>query len=512
MDNELATAIATDPGTLDDLWDAQDASRSDIQTRRNYYDGYHAISGRGDTYSDGQPKAEVVTNFIKYVVNRYVGAIGEVQVSVDQPAEIDQEAETAPMRRDTSMDAVELYDALLTTENLRAKDRECLRNCLLAGYGIELHSYDEAAGPRVNVYPPDEWCVVRDTSDAPVLAIRRVNLKKSTVYEGAVLEDDTKIMTVYTATTVYTYRKAEKQRGQDTDWELVREDQHPYKRIPVVQWRINEQRKSIVSDAVLHQNDEYNEIDSAHGDSVRYDVDSMLKLSGIDGSWVEQNETTIREKRVLPLPDKECEAEYLVRSFDTGRVVERLARTRAHIHLMAEVPDVAKVVGATGSASGIALKLMFTPMEQAVAAYAPYIEQSIRERIELLNAVWKPAKSVSLDDYSVTVPFIMPVNRIEEWQNIAALDGIVSHKTQLRLLTDITKPDAELGQIEQEALELGEPADAREAVEAQDAEIAAKAVDMESVVQEVITNLSAATTDYMITSGALDRAVKAKEK
>ena len=75
--NDITTA------QLDDIWTSSESIRNAQQLRRDYYDGKHEIlkAMEGKTYSDGTSKSATVTNWIKYIVNRYVGAITEYQVT-----------------------------------------------------------------------------------------------------------------------------------------------------------------------------------------------------------------------------------------------------------------------------------------------------------------------------------------------------------------------------------------------------------------------------------------------
>ena len=67
-----------------------------------------------------------------------------------------------------------------------------------------------------------------------------------------------------------------------------------------------------------------------------------------------------------------------------------------------------------------------------------------------MNARAEKLNWPKIENYEVKLQFRMPTNRIEEWQNIGNLDGIVSHKTQLELLSDIEDPDNEIENLRRE--------------------------------------------------------------
>jgi len=222
-----------------------------------------------------------------------------------------------------------------------------------------------------------------------------------------------------------------------------------------VEWRATDDRESMLSDALLRQIDEYDDIDSLSGDDIRNVSDALLKIKGISGSWIKENEDAILRMRVLPLPD-DADAEYLSKSTDTQRVADRLTRCREAIHTMGCVPDIHQVTGATGSTSGIALKLKFMPMQQRAEAMFKQLQKSLRKRIDVLNSITSKATKTKIENYQIIMQFNMPVNRIEEWANIGALTDIVTHRTQLELLSDIDDADSELKGLEDEHINKAE--------------------------------------------------------
>jgi SPP1 family phage portal protein len=479
---------------IDEIWEGKAAEREAMTKRKQYYDGQHAIVGRGESYADGTEKAERVTNWVEDIVDRHTGSLSEYQVTAIQ----DPGAEEA---RDTA--AFDAYAALVESEGLVAQDIKNRRNAHIFGSHIEVHSYDpDAKTIRITNYDPREWVIVRDNeTDAIRIAVRRVKLPKGAVYQDAYLKEDLEIQTVYTDEWILVYRLGKDKDGK-RNWEPDKKSSqdHHYKRPPVVEWKLTEDGKSLITEALMGQNDDYNEIDSANSDSIKRDVDSMLMIKGVDSEWVMNNAEAIRQTRVIPLP-KESELGELARTFDTARIEERLKRTRKHIHAMGKVPDLAEIVGTSGATAGIALKLMFTSMEQFAEATIAILKQCLRERLELIGAVTEIKGGAQLEGYELTIQFRMPVNRIEEWKSIGALDGKVSRKTKLRLLTDITDPDAELEALERDeenaadVAGLAEPADPAAAIEANDRAIDAAADATAAALEDPIMRFSEQMTE-----------------
>lgn len=493
MDISTKLGMTLDTDMIDALWSNDAQNRAKRSKRENYYDAKHAILDRTEKYGDGKDKSNIVTNWVGHIVDEHTGTISTYQVSSEE---------------DAMEQAVKEYSTIAEDNFLASKDIDNRRNAFLFGYGIEVHSFNAEKGKIViKNYPSNEWLIQRDSDGDIALAIRWVTLPEYTIYNQEVLTEDIELISVYTKTG---YVHAEK-RGEQ--WAIIEENTHFYGMVPVVQWRVDENSEGIVSDAIIKQNDEYNETDSANGDSVKIDVDSILKLKGIDSVWANENEVMIREKRMIPLPEG-GDAEYMSRTFDTLRIQDRLDRTRKHIHIMGKVPDVANVVGATGGTSGIALKLLFSPMQRKSESVISFLKQGVSDRIELINAMWKKLNKPILEDYTITIQFVMPVNRIEEWQNIAMLNGIVSKKTMLELLTDINDPEAEFAKLEEEMANMPaeEETPEKQAIqgEQEQGEIDKKAVNFEETIGEMIENISTSVVDFMISSGAVDRVIKEK--
>lgn len=504
---------------INDLWDAGEARRADGTVRKSYYDGKHAITERKEKYSDGNWKTNRVTNWTQAIVDRYVGSMTKTawQVTRDNavPSEVDEAvvvAEEESGEEESESLSIQQYGDIARDQNLAAVDSFELRNSLIFGDAIEVHSFDDAEEAisdktTITPYDPREWVIVRNTDETMVAAIRRVTLKQGTILDDVYLEQETEIMTVYTDATITTYEA----RGDDAKnpWVATEIIPHFYERVPVVQWRATPERTTILSDAIIGQNDEWNEIDSGSGDTIKQIVEAFLLVSNVDANWLTDEAAALMKKRILSLSG-DADAKYLLRPTDTEPVKARLERVRDAIHMMGKIPDVAEIIGATGATSGIALELMFTPQQESASAMIPYLREGMRERIDLINAMLERQGLPIIENYEVTIQFVIPVNRIEEWKNIGALRGVVSKLTLLKLLSDIDDPEGELQAVRKE-LDAGfvdaDEVDGATAAVAQDDRIAQGALAAQPQIQELVEVLSQGALDFFQQSGALERAV-----
>ncbi|MCG3198576.1 MAG: hypothetical protein GHCLOJNM_03079 [bacterium] len=473
---------------IEELWSRQAATRSKMETRRKYYEGKHAIVGRNATYADGVTASEIVTNWAEYAIDSYVGALTSTpyQVTVDG--------------EDGSKSGVEMYAEIAKENQLAAADVENLRNALVCGFGVETHEF---VGGKVIItsHDPLQWLLLWDADDSLVAAVRRVALPVGTVFEDQVLETKVELMTVYLEDRIEDWVN----KGQD--WVAANEPrQHAYGRPPVVVWRVNRSRTSIITDALIGQMDEYNDIDTITGDDIRNNTNSKLTICGCDANWLMDNAEKINKLNMLPLPEG-ASAEYLTKGNDVERVRDRLQRTRDHVHTMFKVPDIQAILGATGAASGIALRLKFQPMMHRASSMINWLKAGVEDRIALINAMLRKARNEVIEGFTVTIQFVLPTNRTEEWQAIGSLKGVVSHRTQLELLSDIDDPERELEEVRKER----PPVTEEDQIAQSDALANRAAVDIGAVAQEAIQVAADGILDSLVNTGALERLTAARQ-
>ena len=431
----------------DHVWETGEAARQYAQRRMDYFYGKHDILTQDATYANGQPKGQRVMNWIREVVMRHVGSMTPFQVT--QPTAETEEADATPQD-----DTPDPYSQIVARQRLSRIDKLLTRDALLCGYGVEFQAFDDGE-VTIYRYTPTEWAFAWE-DDVLRAAVRLMTYSENDLLDGERVKEPTYVMWVYTAEEVGIFKKTEggEWRGETQHNEIGR--------IPVVVWTADEEMRGIVPDELISANDEYNNAWNLEGDDIRNTVDAILVIYGVDSQWLKDNESVIRQQRTLPFDDKESQsAEYLARALDIAPHAQHLATVRENIHIMGNIPDVLRIVGASGSASGIALKLMFTPMQEAFDSYSQFLTENLRARIDLLNERWRRLNTKeTYESPDVLLQFRIPTNRIEEWQNVGSLRGIVSHATMLELLSDIEDPQGELENIVNEM-----PEDTHESVQ-----------------------------------------------
>ena len=444
--------------------------RTWVERRLNYWNGLHDILDEDSAYANQQPKSTKVMNWVQQIVKRHTGALTAFQVTADIP-EAQAPVEGAPKPTDP-------YNAMKNAQRFEGTDSLLIRDAYLCGYGVEFQEYDTNTKQiTVNRYPSLEWSFLWDSAGALACAVRYTSLAANTIHDGEILASATDLMWIYTPKEYGKYKRTAEGKGAWEGEVALNE----LGMIPVIVWLADDEMRGLISDELIAMNDAYNSEFNLEGDDISNTVDCLLKIWGFDSAWMTLHEADILEKRMLPFdgPKEEQDGEYLRRELDIEPHVKHLKTTRENIHIMGAIPDVNEITGATGSTSGIALKLAFTPMEQEFQSRVPMLCENVYARIELINARLKKLSQPQIVNPKVDIQFRMPTNRIEEWQNIGALKGIISRKTQLSLLTDIEDPAQELQNV---VAEMGEDEPAMLAVRQQEQE--ARAARLERALVE----------------------------
>ena len=324
-------------------------------------------------------------------------------------------------------------------------------------------------------------------------AIHRSDLEKGSFFGSEMLENTLNVMIVYTDNSITTYHREQKKDGSG-QWVEQDTVTHGYREVPVVVFVLNEAGTSIITEDLIGQQDEYNDIDSSSGDDMRGDVDSMLWIKGHSKENIADNAEIIRQSKILPLPETGG-AGYLQRNTDFQRIESRIKRTRQHIFMMMSVPDIEEIAGATGTTSGIALRLKFKPMSDNAKYMIGNIRSGVRDRIRLINSMHgATTDNEVIEDVQINIDFSLPSNRVEEWQNIGAVTGIVSSTKQLEMLSDVDDPDQELKRlaVDAEGAQFTALADGdSDAIQARnDANITQLSVELQPQIATVIDALS----------------------
>ncbi len=225
--------------------------------------------------------------------------------------------------------------------------------------------------------------------------------------------------------------------------------EHSFCDVPASEFIENEERLSIF-ESVYSLINAYNKAMSEKANDVDYFADAYLKILGapLDEETLQQ----IRDNRVINISGSDSEnivVEFMDKpNADTTQenLIERLERLIFQISMVADIS-----ADDFGASSGIALKYKLLSMSNLAKTKERKFTSGMNRRYKIIFS--NPINKMNADDwvnidYTFTQNF--PANLQEEAQIAAQLSGIVSHETQLSVLSNISNVKQEMEQIEAE--------------------------------------------------------------
>ena len=432
-------------------WLAGEAARKTATKRWQYYAGKQAILGGDAVTVDGSLKIKTVTNFIEFITDTHTGFLTSKPATYTQPTPAPDD-DTEPDTR--ALDALhDWYKA----NDVDALDVEHLLNCILLGSSVEAYTVEDSS-LIPTAYDPRDWVMVRDVQGRICVAIYQLIVKPGQVLAGEIQTKETERFWVVDDETTQVWQRSEGATSKDLV--LIFEEFHSLGAMPVVEFKTTPNRLSHISDAIIGQQDAYNLIKSANTDDVAYNADALLATTGLNPAQLLQKDAetgksdwkTARDEGWLPLNEGQ-DAKFLTKGNMVDKVSYELDQIREALMLMGATVDTTRIVGATGTVSGIALKLKFQVMIQQSDVFAKYFKMGLRDRIDLLNALWLMLSQPVLEDYDVTLSRNLPVNQLEETQMSMNTDDVLARADRLKLISAVENPVQAAAAKEQEALD-----------------------------------------------------------
>lgn len=402
-----------------------------IPRKREYDKKQKAYDGKWNPprnlRQDGNTPSCLSTNWCKYLVTQLLNfTLGrEINYSLEEGIEDER-----------SLASFENLQNVFSKNNVNLVDLMHLHNCLIYGESIELHSFVNKE-IVISPYSPMYWTVIDDNYGVPKVAILKTVVQKGTFYNGAILEQDLVIYTEYDEQMITEYMA-----DQSGEFVITDLKQHYYGRLPVVVFKANQCGTSILTEDIIQHNEAYNVIQSLYEDELLYNKDAFLSIKGINlASLYETDENGITlwakvlQNRIIGSED----AKFITKNTPVNIYEFGLKTIRETIHILGSVVDVEQIIGSTGTASGIALKLKYAPMLSAATSFENYLEPCIEERIDLIMAVFAKLSMpvIESDMVEIAFDFSIPANSLEIWQGAASLRGIISNQDIIKLLPEV---------------------------------------------------------------------------
>ena len=374
-----------------------------------------------------KPDNRVVVNFPKYIVDTMNGFF------IGNPVKIVAEDEAVS-------DYVEYLDRYNDQDDNNA---ELAKICSIYGKGHEMYYTDEESELCITYLDPKEAFMIYDESiiERPLFFVRRYVDREGFEY-GSISDE----------TSVRNFKVTGGLKWLD-EWQP-----HYFPGVPATEYVENGERQGIF-EPVMSMVNAYNKAISEKANDVDYFADAYLKVLGttIDNEDVK----FIRDNRIVNFEGDGSDkiiAEFMEKpNSDTTQenLLERLERLIFQISMVANISD-----ENFGTSSGIAMKYKLQSMSNLEKTKERKFAAGMNRRYQLLFG--HPASKVPADawiqlQYKFT-PNI-PANLQEEAQIASQLEGIVSHETQLKVISAVENVKGELDKIEEENKEAMTPVD-----------------------------------------------------
>ena len=410
--------------TVDLLQKLLDDHKTEAQRynqRQEEYESNHKILDLPEKPKH-KPDNRIVVNFCKYIVDTFNGFFIGIPVKVTS-------------KDDKVAEFVDMTDAYNDQDN---KNAELSKIMSIHGKGYEMYFTDEESELCTAYLSPAEAFMVYDDSilKRPLFFVRRY-----TDWEGI------EYGSVSNKEGVRRFKITGGVQWSDDDWEP-----HYFPGVPATEFLENVEEQSLFF-PVLTLINSYNKAISEKANNVEYFADAYLKVLGVK---LDEDELGhIKDNRIinfegldgddvtkiivdfLSKPDGDSTEEHFL---------DRAERLIFHIAMVANISD-----ENFGTSSGIALKYKVLAMMNLFQNKKRKFTSGLNRRYKLLFG--HPASKVPADawkqlDYQFTPN--LPANLLEEAQIAAQMEGIVSHETQLKVLSAVDSVQDELKKIEKE--------------------------------------------------------------
>ena len=374
-----------------------------------------------------KPDNRVVVNFPKYIVDTMNGFF------IGNPIKIVAEDEAVA-------DYVEYLDRYNDQDDNNA---ELAKICSIYGKGHEMYYTDEESELCITYLDPKEAFMIFDESiiERPLFFVRRYVDREGFEY-GSISD----------ATSVRNFKVTGGLKWLD-EWQP-----HYFPGVPATEYVENGERQGIF-EPVMSMVNAYNKAISEKANDVDYFADAYLKVLGttVDNEDVK----FIRDNRIVNFEGDGSDkiiAEFMEKpNSDTTQenLLERLERLIFQISMVANISD-----ENFGTASGIAMKYKLQSMSNLEKTKERKFAAGMNRRYQLLFG--HPASKVPADSWiQLQYKFTpnIPANLQEEAQIASQLEGIVSHETQLKVISAVENVKGELDKIEEENKEAMTPVD-----------------------------------------------------
>lgn len=390
---------------------------------RKYYTGQHPILEEQRTTDLDKPNNRLVVNYPRYIVDTFNGFF----LGIEPKITLDDETDNKQLQQFNSGDSV--FDKLA----------EVSKQVSVYGRSYLFAYQNEASETHLAVVSPESGFIVYDNSVAhdPLAFVR---------YE---IDDDNNMTgTVYQNDGAFDLDMAPMTAGT-AGMPVV----NPFKAVPAIEFfETNERQGTFENVETLI--DSVNKALSQKANDVDYFADAYMKILGakldddtlknIKNNHIINFEGLNTDKIIVDFmekPNADGEQENLI---------NRLNNLIFQISMVANITD--ETFG--NASSGVSLQYKLLAMRNLASGKERKFTQSLRQLYKLIFGVDTILKSTKGDEWQqLKFQFTrnLPSNLVDEAATAKSLEGVVSRETQLKMLSVVDDPDAEIKRIDAES-------------------------------------------------------------
>lgn len=386
----------------------------------NLYLGFHDIF-RLPEKEGWKPDHRLAVGFPRYITDTFIG------YAYGKPIKVQSEDE----KFDEAMQLFAKRNAL------KDHNKEMAKVACKFGHAFEYLYQNENTETRVTRFTPRQMFIVYDDSVAEraLFAVRYGYHGEKSKLRGKLYGE------ILTPSQVLKFEEDK----------ITDKNDNPYGKIPVVEWKLNEERIGLY-ESVAGLVETYNAALGEKANDVESFAEAYLAIMGAEID--EEGIRRIRDSRIINLYGtnnaKDVLIQFLQKPTADGTQENLLDRLETIIYQTSMVANISDD-SFGGATSGTSLAYKLQAMSNLAESFDSKVEKSIRKRLKLFCTLsTNTPRQDAYEDVEITFTRNVPKNLLEEAQTAAQLSGIVSHETQLRGLSIVADPKAELERIKAE--------------------------------------------------------------
>lgn len=386
----------------------------------NLYLGFHDIF-RLPEKEGWKPDHRLAVGFPRYITDTFIG------YAYGKPIKVQSEDE----KFDEAMQLFAKRNAL------KDHNKEMAKVACKFGHAFEYLYQNESTETRVTRFTPRQMFIVYDDSVAEraLFAVRYGYHGEKSKLRGKLYGE------ILTPSQVLKFEEDK----------ITDKNDNPYGKIPVVEWKLNEERIGLY-ESVAGLVETYNAALGEKANDVESFAEAYLAIMGAEID--EEGIRRIRDNRIINLYGtnnaKDVLIQFLQKPTADGTQENLLDRLETLIYQTSMVANISDE-SFGGATSGTSLAYKLQAMSNLAESFDSKVEKSIRKRLKLFCTLsTNTPRQDAYEDVEITFTRNVPKNLLEEAQTAAQLSGIVSHETQLRGLSIVADPKAELERIKDE--------------------------------------------------------------